>query len=299
MERAPIDGVELEYEVRGTGEPVVLMHAGVCADFFAPLLEQPALADRYSVVGYHRTGYAGSVRLPGWVSFAQQASHCRALMRHLGIERAHVVGHSSSASMALQLALDAPDVVHSLALLDPARPAAPSALDREMVRTIVEPALERHGTGDKAGAVDTWMRGVCGPNYRAVLEQALPGAFDQAVADADTFFGQELPAVLQWSFGPQEAARIAQPALAVLGENSHPVFRERRDLLLAWLPNVESFELPEATHLLQVQNPRGMAEGLAAFFARNPLPFAARPARRLDPAGVGRDMGSGGTEGGS
>ena len=33
MERAPIDGIELEYEIRGTGEPVVLMHAGVCADF--------------------------------------------------------------------------------------------------------------------------------------------------------------------------------------------------------------------------------------------------------------------------
>ena len=41
MDRAPIDGIELEYEVRGSGEPVVLIHAGVCADFFAPLVEQP------------------------------------------------------------------------------------------------------------------------------------------------------------------------------------------------------------------------------------------------------------------
>jgi pimeloyl-ACP methyl ester carboxylesterase len=274
MERAPIDGIELEYEVRGTGEPVVLMHGGVCADFFRPLLEQPALGDRHSLISYHRTGYAGSGRLPGAVSFARQAAHCLALMRHLGIVRAHVVGHSSSASMALQLALDAPDAVHSLALLEPARPAAPTALHREMVRTVVEPALERHAVGDKAGAVDTWMRGVCGPDYGAVLEQALPGAFNQAVVDADTFFGQELPAVMQWSFGREEAARVAQPALAVLGENSNPIFRERCDLLLAWLPNVESFELPEATHLLQVQNPRRLAEALAAFFARHPLPSA-------------------------
>jgi pimeloyl-ACP methyl ester carboxylesterase len=42
-------------------------------------------------------------------------------------------------------------------------------------------------------------------------------------------------------------------------------------LLLSWLPNVEAFDLPAATHLLHVQNPDGMAEALAAFFARHPL----------------------------
>jgi hypothetical protein len=37
-----------------------------------------------------------------------------------------------------------------------------------------------------------------------------------------------------------------------------------------WLRNVEPFALPDATHLLHVQNPRGMAEGLAGSFARHP-----------------------------
>jgi pimeloyl-ACP methyl ester carboxylesterase len=281
-QRAPVDGVELEFEVRGTGEPVVFMHAGVCADFFAPLLEQPALVDRYSVVSYHRAGYAGSGRLTGALSLERQATHCRALMHHLGIERAHVVGHSSSASMALQLALDAPDAVQSLALLDPARPAPQSPAQQDMVKAIVEPALGRFGTGDKAGAIDTWMCGVCGPHYRALLERAVPGAFEQAVADADTFFGQELPAVQQWSFGPGQAGRITQ--LVVTGERSIPVYHERRDLLLAWLPHAESFELPRATHLLHVHDPRGVAEALAAFFARHPAPA---PSRETSSARVG------------
>jgi pimeloyl-ACP methyl ester carboxylesterase len=271
VERAPIDGIELEYEVRGTGEPIVLIHAGVCADFFVPLVQEPALSGNFTLVRYHRTGYAGSGRLPGAVSLARQAAHCRALMRHLGIERAHIVGHSSSASIALQLGLDAPDAVQSLALLDPARPAAPSAAHAEMVRTVVGPALQRFRAGDKHGAIDAWMRGTCGAHYRAALERALPGALDQAVADADTFFGQELPAVIQWTFGREDAARIHQPALAVLGEHSIAVFRERRELLLAWLPNVEPFDLPDATHLLQVQNPGAMASGLASFFSRHPL----------------------------
>jgi pimeloyl-ACP methyl ester carboxylesterase len=269
MDRAALNGVELEYEVRGAGEPVILMHAGVCADFFQPLMEETALAHQYRLIRYHRVGYVGSSRLPGPVSIAQQAVHCRSLMHHLGIERAHLVGHSSSAMMALQLALDAPEAVQSLALLDAARPAPQSEVQMAFIKAVVQPAMQLYGAGDKAGAVDTWMQGTCGPAYQAALEQALPSAFDQAVADADTFFGQELPAVQQWSFTQEEARRITQPVLAVLGAKSNPIFHERRELLLTWLPNVEPFILPEATHLLQVQNPGGMAEALAAFFARH------------------------------
>jgi hypothetical protein len=55
-----------------------------------------------------------------------------------------------------------------------------------------------------------------------------------------------------------------------------PICGERHHLLLDWLPNVESFVLCDATHLLQIENPRGMAEGLAAFFARHPLSGSSR-----------------------
>jgi pimeloyl-ACP methyl ester carboxylesterase len=267
MNRARVDGIELEYELRGEGEPVVLIHAGVCAGFFAPLMGRLD----HRVLRYHRCGYAGSSHVDGEVTLADHAAHCRELMETLGIDSAHVVGHSSSASIALQLALDAPEAVRSLVLADPARPAAPSAVHLEMIRTVVQPAMARYAAGDKAAAIDVWMRGVCGPGYREPLERALPGAVEQAVADADTFFGQELPAVTQWSFGPGEAAQVSQPALALVGVRSIPVFRERRDLLLDWLPRAEPYDLPEATHLLQVENPDGMAQALGEFFARAQL----------------------------
>jgi pimeloyl-ACP methyl ester carboxylesterase len=131
MDRATIEGVELEYEIRGTGEPVVLVHAGVFAGWFKPLLEEPTLTGRYRVLSYHRIGYAGSSRVAGPVSIAQQAAHLRSLMRRLGIERAHIVGHSSGGNIALQLALDAPEVVGSLALLEPALVASPSGPQKD------------------------------------------------------------------------------------------------------------------------------------------------------------------------
>jgi pimeloyl-ACP methyl ester carboxylesterase len=271
MGRAELDGVELGYEVHGAGEPVVLLHWGVCAAWAGPLLRAPALSERHRLLSHHRAGFAGS-RAPGTLSMADHAEHCALLMRHLGIERAHVVGHSSSALIALQLALDAPEAVHTLALMDAARPAPETDTQADFVRDYVGPAVARYRAGDTPAAVDTWCRGVFGPDYRPALERGLPGAFAQALADADAFFGQELPAVQAWSFNEEDARRIHQPVLAVLGELSAPTFAERRELLLSWLPDAEPFDLPGAGHLLHVQDPHGVAAGLAAFFARHPLP---------------------------
>jgi len=122
--------------------------------------------------------------------------------------------------------------------------------------------------------METFLRGVCGPDYRSTLEHALPGAYEQALTDAVTFFSQDQPAVDQWSFTRRDASRIIQPALAVLGAKSpeaSPIFREKHERLLVLLPNAEPFVLSEATHLLQIQNPRGMAEELVSFFAHHPL----------------------------
>jgi pimeloyl-ACP methyl ester carboxylesterase len=276
MKRADIDGLELEYELRGSGDPVVLIHWGVSATWAEPLLDEAALADGYRLLRYHRAGFGGSSPIDGAVTMALHAEHCRLLMGQVGIARAHIVGHSSSAVIALQLALDFPEAVCTLALMEPARPSPSTEVQAAFRRKYVEPAVERYGAGGKAAAVDTWARGVFGPDYREPLEQVLPGAIDQCVADADAFFTQELPALQQWSFTADEAARITQPVLCVLGKKTAPTFPERMKLLLAWLPNAELFELPGATHLLHLQNPQAIAEGLASFFARHPVVASSR-----------------------
>src|SRR5436190_13866431 len=103
LARLDLGDLALAYQQRGVGEPVVLLHAGVYADWFVPLLEQPALTERYRLLSYHRINYGRSSHLDGPVSVADQAAHCRALLGQLGIERAHLVGHSAGASIALQL----------------------------------------------------------------------------------------------------------------------------------------------------------------------------------------------------
>jgi pimeloyl-ACP methyl ester carboxylesterase len=78
--------------------------------------------------------------------------------------------------------------------------------------------------------------------------------------------------IQQWPFTEDDARRIRQPALAVLGTASPAIFAERHKLLLHWLPNAEPLDLPGLTHLLHAQDPAAVADGLTGFFARHPIP---------------------------
>jgi pimeloyl-ACP methyl ester carboxylesterase len=271
MNRAQIGGQELEFTARGVGEPVVLVHGAHIADAFVPLLGEPALTERYQLIVYHRRGFSGSTHSDAPVSINQQAADCLNVMQHVGVQRAHIVGHSYGGAIALQLALDAPEAVQSLALLEPALLFVPSA--PQMMQAL-EPGIQMYEAGNKSGAVDSFLRAVIRDDYRSVLDSVLPHAFAQAAADADTFFRIELPALQQWSFTEKEAARIVQPVLSVVGADSHtlwPGWAEVHQLVQDWMPQSESFVLNNATHGLQIMNPRGMAEGLADFLARHPM----------------------------
>lgn len=272
MKRAQIAGRELEYEVRGSGDPVVLVHGALVADAFAPLLAEPVLTERHQLILYHRRDYAGSTHSKSPLSIAEQAADCRALMQQLGITRAHVVGHSYGGAIALQLALDAPEAVHSLVLLEPALLIVPSV---QLFMDAMGPVFQMYEAGNKAGAVDGFLKAVVGPEYRSVLDREVPGGFAQAVVDADTFFGMELAALQQWTFTQADAGRITQPVLGVLGGDSHalwPGWAEIHQLVQAWLPQTEPFVLKGATHGLQMMDPKRMAERMTAFFASHPLP---------------------------
>ena len=267
-----VDGAVLEYEVVGTGDPVVLIHGALLAEAYAPLCAEPALTTHSRLVRYHRRGYAACARVTAPFSIAQQAADCLAVLRHLGIERAHVVGHSSGGTMALRLALDAPEVVHSLILLEPGLLDVPSGAQ---LAEVLGPVLQRYGAGDRAGAVDTFLHWAIGKDYRTWLDPMNPGAFDQMVADADTFFEVELPSLQEWFLTREDARRITQPVLGIFGSESAsiwPGWHEVQERLREWLPQTEVFVLAGANHALQEKDPRGVAEAMVPFLARHPIP---------------------------
>jgi pimeloyl-ACP methyl ester carboxylesterase len=276
MESVKVNGVELEYELIGSGEPMLLI-SPVLADGFLPLLSEPALADRYQLIRYHKRGWVGSTHTPPPVSIADHAADAAALLDQLGVPRAHVAGHSSGAAVAAQLALDHPETVHTLILLELSLLSVPGG---EAFLKQAAPAFEAYGSGDHSGALAMFTSAVSGldwPTCQALLEERMPGALEQAIRDADTFFGIELPALTEWAFDAEQAAAIHQPVLSVLGAETQPLWVEVADFLRSSLPHVEDCAIDGVGHLLHIQRPEPVARGIAEFLGRNSMADNRRP----------------------
>jgi pimeloyl-ACP methyl ester carboxylesterase len=270
MERAKVNGVELEYEVEGSGEAVLLI-SPMLAGAFLPFLSAPALVDRYRLVRYHKRGWGGSTHTTPPVRIEDHAADAAALLDHLGASRAHVAGHSSGGAVALELAFERPDLVHTVALLEPSLLGVPSS------QTFFEraaPSLEAYHGGDHQGAIAGFLSLVSGLDWetcRAVIDEHVPGGVAQSIRDAETLFGVELPALSAWEFGPEQAAAIAQPVLSVLGTETDRLWVEVAELLHSWFPQVEELAVDGVGHLLQMQRAEPVARGLAAFLGRHPM----------------------------
>jgi pimeloyl-ACP methyl ester carboxylesterase len=103
------------------------------------------------------------------------------------------------------------------------------------------------------------------PDWRTVIDRALPGGIEQAETDAATFFEIDLPTGVQWSFGPEDAAAITCPVLSVLGTASGPLFVEGRAQLHQWFPHCQDADITGATHHLHMEAPGPVATAIATF----------------------------------
>jgi pimeloyl-ACP methyl ester carboxylesterase len=284
VERARVNGVELEYEEAGSGESILLLHGGLLADENTPLVRESALTDHYRVINYHRRGFAGSEHPAGKAQISDQVADCRALLEHLGVERTHVIGHSLGGTIALQLALDAPETVHTLALMEPAIMAAiaksqagpeEAAESQKQFMEGMQKVGEIYDTGDRRAALTAFLETRAGQAFRGVLDWlTTTGEFDQAVRDADTFLQVEMPAAYRWEFTPEIAGRIKCPVLSILGAHSPERAQKVNQIFTSWVPQVETYVLENAEHALPLMDPPEIAKAIAQWCSRHPIPVA-------------------------
>ena len=196
MELTDVGGIDLEVHDSGSGEPVVFVHA--MREDWHGVLAESALTERHRLVYYYRRGFGRSSGSGLPLTVAQHAGDCRAVMRHLGIDQAHVVGLSAGGALVLQFAVDFPEAAHTAAVLEPTVPGLLSE-DPEFEQMQAKMA-ERFEAGDTAGALEVLLDTMGGGDYAADFERTLPpGWFDRIVADWETF-RHDVAALAAWEF---------------------------------------------------------------------------------------------------
>jgi pimeloyl-ACP methyl ester carboxylesterase len=140
----PVDGGELFVARWGSGPPVVAVH-GILGSHAAWPWVAERLAGRVDLIAPDVRGRAASGALPGPYGLAAHAADLVALLDHLGIDRAVVVGHSMGAWVATMLAARFPDRVRSLLLVDGGLPQeTPPGVDpHSQASKVLGPALTR------------------------------------------------------------------------------------------------------------------------------------------------------------
>ena len=113
---ASVNGLEMYYEIHGTGQPLVLLHGAFSAigTSFGELL--PQLAKTRQVIAFEMQAHGRTADIDRPLSLEQMADDTAAALRQLGIERADIFGYSMGAGVALQVAIRHPEVVRKLVL---------------------------------------------------------------------------------------------------------------------------------------------------------------------------------------
>ena len=247
MGYADVNGLHMYYERHGeAGTPLVLLHGGMLTiDLnFAGLI--PTLAEHHQVIGVEAQGHGRTADIDRGITPAALAGDVVALLDHLGIDRAHVLGHSMGGAVALELAVSHPDRVRSVV------PISASVRPDGMHEDLMDPS--KHATSTRMPTQQDFI------DFRVAYQRLSPhpehfekflGTLSASNAD-----------LVGWS--DEQLAGITAPTLLVMGDHDF-VTIEHGALMKQLIPGSHLAVLPNTTHMTATQRPELLLPMLAAF----------------------------------
>jgi pimeloyl-ACP methyl ester carboxylesterase len=246
---ADVNGLHLYHEVHGDeGTPLVLLHGGMLTiDLsFAGLV--PTLAQRHRVIGVELQGHGRTADIDRPITPANSAGDVVALLDHLGIDRAHVLGHSMGGAVALELAVSHPDRVLSVV------PCSASVRPDGMHEDLLDP--ERMATSTRMPTEQDFAE--FAEAYRRLSPH--PDHFEDFLASLSASQAD----LVGWT--DEELAGITAPVLLVQGDHDFTTV-EHAALMLRLIPGSQLAVLPGTTHMQVTRRADLLLPALAAFLA--------------------------------
>jgi pimeloyl-ACP methyl ester carboxylesterase len=110
---ADVNGINLYYEIRGSGRPLILLHGGLgSGEMFGPVI--PALAEGHQVIAVDLQGHGRTADIDRPIDLVLMADDIAALIDHLALDKPDLVGYSLGGGVAIHTAFKYPDKVRKL-----------------------------------------------------------------------------------------------------------------------------------------------------------------------------------------
>ena len=272
MATATVNGVRLYYELTGAGVPLVLVHGSWSSHReWDPVAAQ--LARDHRVLVYDRRGHSGSERPPGQGSVDEDVADLAALVEHLDLGPAWVVGNSFGGSIALRLAAARPALLRGASAHEPPLfaliddPALTPLLGEVGAR--IDAVAARIASGDHAGAAEQFVETVAlGPGAWTSLP---PEHREIVIGNAPTFLDETRdPEALRLDL--RQLAAWPGPMLLTAGGTSPPLFAPVVARIAAAVPNAETLTFPQAGHLPHATHPDAWIAAIRDFARRRDRP---------------------------
>jgi pimeloyl-ACP methyl ester carboxylesterase len=257
--RAAVNEIELYYEERGSGPPLLLIHGtGAYAELWSPVLD--GLARSFRVIAYDRRGFARSPSTTRW-SLSDQARDAAALLETLGASPATVVGWSAGGVVALDLAASFPERVTGLVLAEPAVHLLLHPTRSSLVMA-ARSAGHRYLRRDRAKAAATMYRWASGYETGGHAFDGLPDAWQQQMLAHARSTLREMDQMMRPYPSRATIRSIRCPVRLIEGELSDPTFPLVDAFVMRLLPQAHKISLNDAAHFLQIDQPERWVEAV-------------------------------------
>lgn len=262
-----INSARLFYEVRGEGQPLVFIHSGL-ADSRMWAVQSWQFAQKYRVIRYDLRGFGRSSMPPG--PFSNRAD-LAGLLRYLSVERAVLVGSSMGGQLALDFALEYPEMVAALVLVGAGISGKPPSEFLMQQWQAIDAAAE---AGDIAQAVEMelrlWVDGPgrapeqVDPQARELVREMNTDNFRRAAEQAQ---GQPQP------LEPPALTRLGEihvPTLVLVGAHDVPDVLDSAERLAQGIPGAQKIVLPGTAHLPSLEQPETFHRVVLEFLSQYP-----------------------------
>ncbi len=263
MPKLQANGIQIYYEIHGTGEPVLFI-GGLGSDTFLWFRQVPELSKHFQVIIFDNRGSGQSDKPEGPYSVSMFAADTAGLLQALGITKASVVGASLGGLIAEEFALAYPQMVNRLVLADTGfggpHMAKPSFLD------LLPMLLTMRRSGDPAKDIQRSFELFTSKEWCQQHADLVKQYVDWRVAHPQPPAAYNLQKGAVNTYGCEDRlAQIKVPVLIVHGAKDRIVPVKNAHLLHEKLPQAELFIIPDSGHAAPIQRAEDFNATLVRF----------------------------------